>query len=200
MDEFIECLKSYNMEDDTIAKILGYYRMYPNVDSKKIDLIYSILSYAGLSYDDIEKVIKKSTSILSFSVEQLREYAYVFSEIDDPSQIANSSYRIIDYKRVFIRNIVRIMNRDINNHSISCLFRPEEDVYGSTYSFSAIINHFFNDPKIASDAELEALINRKGLLKIDDKPVTVDEFLSIQGRRFYIKYKTFEYNKKNRKK
>ena len=111
MDEKLSYIKSLGMNDETIAKILRY----DSLDNNDIDLddrlkkIYELLGFAKLTSKEIEKIIYNNLSILDFSNSELCKLAAVLENINFNNDIIEKktfSKGLVNYKRIFIRNLV----------------------------------------------------------------------------------------------
>ena len=111
MDEKLSYIKSLGMNDETIAKILRY----DSLDNNDIDLddrlkkIYELLGFAKLTNKEIEKIIYNNLSILDFSNSELCKLAAVLENVNFNNDIIEKktfSKGLVNYKRIFIRNLV----------------------------------------------------------------------------------------------
>ena len=111
MDEKLSYIKSLGMNDETIAKILRY----DSLDNNDIDLddrlkkIYELLGFAKLTNKEIEKIIYNNLSILDFSNSELCKLAAVLENVTFNNDIIEKktfSKGLVNYKRIFIRNLV----------------------------------------------------------------------------------------------
>lgn len=197
-EKVIEFMEEKHISNEVINKILMHDSFFNNeIDLlERIEDIYELLGFAGLTNSDIEKIISKNISILDFSKAELCKLASVLKtinisgEITDHNAIASG---IINYKRVFMRNLV--VNQTGNSillSGFSFLTASDYNIYGNMYKLSKACFELFN-VWCSSDEELEQCLNNR--LKINNKLCTVDDYIKIQSSIFYRRYLQYKNNK-----
>ena len=130
MDEKLSYIKSLGMNDETIAKILRY----DSLDNNDIDLddrlkkIYELLGFAKLTNKEIEKIIYNNLSILDFSNSELCKLAAVLENVNFNNDIIEKktfSKGLVNYKRIFIRNLVLEASGKKNVYGNTVLTEPD---------------------------------------------------------------------------
>ena len=190
MDEKLSYIKSLGMNDETIAKILRY----DSLDNNDIDLddrlknIYELLGFAKLTNKEIEKIIYNNLSILDFSNSELCKLAAVLENINFNNDIIEKktfSKGLVNYKRIFIRNLVLEASGKKNVYGNTVLTEPDYSAYGTKYNLSLVCFQSLKQ-SCDSDEELEEALN--GKLIIGDKRYSVDDYIKILSSLFYNKY------------
>lgn len=190
MDEKLSYIKSLGMNDETIAKILRY----DSLDNNDIDLddrlkkIYELLGFAKLTSKEIEKIIYNNLSILDFSNSELCKLAAVLENINFNNDIIEKktfSKGLVNYKRIFIRNLVLEASGKKNVYGNIVLTEPDYSAYGTKYNLSLVCFQSLKQ-SCDSDEELEEALN--GKLIIGDKRYSVDDYIKILSSLFYNKY------------
>ncbi len=196
MDEKLSYIKSLGMNDETIAKILRY----DSLDNNDIDLddrlkkIYELLGFAKLTNKEIEKIIYNNLSILDFSNSELCKLAAVLENVNFNNDIIEKktfSKGLVNYKRIFIRNLVLEASGKKNVYGNTVLTEPDYSAYGTKHNLSLVCLQSLKQ-SCDSDEELEEALN--GKLIIGDKHYSVDDYIKILSSLFYNKYLN---NKKN---
>lgn len=196
MDEKLSYIKSLGMNDETIAKILRY----DSLDNNDIDLddrlkkIYELLGFAKLTSKEIEKIIYNNLSILDFSNSELCKLAAVLENVNFNNDIIEKktfSKGLVNYKRIFIRNLVLEASGKKNVYGNTVLTEPDYSAYGTKHNLSLVCLQSLKQ-SCDSDEELEEALN--GKLIIGDKHYSVDDYIKILSSLFYNKYLN---NKKN---
>lgn len=190
MNEKLKYIKSLGMSDETIRKVLRYDSLYDNdieLDDR-LKNIYELLGFARLTNEEIEKIIYNNISILDFSKNELCKLAFVLEGVNFNNDIIeNKSFAagLINYKRIFIRNLVLELSGKKNTYSNSVLKENEYDTYGTKHNFSLSCSELFK--KICcSDEEVEK--NLDGKLLIGNNRYSVDDYIQISASLFYNKY------------
>lgn len=190
MDEKLSYIKSLGMNDETIEKILRY----DSLDNNDIDLddrlknIYELLGFAKLTNKEIEKIIYNNLSILDFSNSELCKLAAVLENINFNNDIIEKktfSKGLVNYKRIFIRNLVLEASGKKNVYGNTVLTEPDYSAYGTKYNLSLVCFQSLKQ-SCDSDEELEETLN--GKLIIGDKRYSVDDYIKILSSLFYNKY------------
>ncbi len=190
MDEKLSYIKSLGMNDETIEKILRY----DSLDNNDIDLddrlknIYELLGFAKLTNKEIEKIIYNNLSILDFSNSELCKLAAVLENINFNNDIIEKktfSKGLVNYKRIFIRNLVLEASGKKNVYGNTVLTEPDYSAYGTKYNLSLVCFQSLKQ-SCDSDEELEEALN--GKLIIGDKRYSVDDYIKILSSLFYNKY------------
>lgn len=196
MDEKLSYIKSLGMNDETIAKILRY----DSLDNNDIDLddrlkkIYELLGFAKLTSKEIEKIIYNNLSILDFSNSELCKLAAVLENVNFNNDIIEKktfSKGLVNYKRIFIRNLVLEASGKKNVYGNTVLTEPDYSAYGTKHNLSLVCLQSLKQ-SCDSDEELEEALD--GKLIIGDKHYSVDDYIKILSSLFYNKYLN---NKKN---
>lgn len=171
----------------TIKNIAEYgRRIDENSLEEKLDFIFSIFNYVGIENEQVEKILSIRTVILTLEPKEIVKIAYVLQYtglieefLSKPSYIKS----INNYKRIFMRHTALLNNNGYNNKyspGISFLTVRGNDAYVRFY-----IPNFFGE-SVMSDERLEEILN--SMLKIGDKPVSVDEYIDINAKQFYHRY------------
>lgn len=190
MDEKLSYIKSLGMNDETIEKILRY----DSLDNNDIDLddrlknIYELLGFAKLTNKEIEKIIYNNLSILDFSNSELCKLAAVLENINFNNDIIEKktfSKGLVNYKRIFIRNLVLEASGKKNVYGNTVLTEPDYSAYGTKYNLSLVCFQSLKQ-SCDSDEELEEVLD--GKLIIGDKRYSVDDYIKILSSLFYNKY------------
>ena len=190
MDEKLSYIKSLGMNDETIEKILRY----DSLDNNDIDLddrlkkIYELLGFAKLTNKEIEKIIYNNLSILDFSNSELCKLAAVLENINFNNDIIEKktfSKGLVNYKRIFIRNLVLEASGKKNVYGNTVLTEPDYSAYGTKHNLSLVCLQSLKQ-SCDSDEELEEALN--GKLIIGDKRYSVDDYIKILSSLFYNKY------------
>lgn len=190
MDEKLSYIKSLGMNDETIAKILRY----DSLDNNDIDLddrlkkIYELLGFAKLTNKEIEKIIYNNLSILDFSNSELCKLAAVLENVNFNNDIIEKktfSKGLVNYKRIFIRNLVLEASGKKNVYGNTVLTEPDYSAYGTKHNLSLVCSQSLKQ-SCDSDEELEEALN--GKLIIGDKHYSVDDYIKILSSLFYNKY------------
>lgn len=190
MDEKLSYIKSLGMNDETIAKILRY----DSLDNNDIDLddrlkkIYELLGFAKLTNKEIEKIIYNNLSILDFSNSELCKLAAVLENVNFNNDIIEKktfSKGLVNYKRIFIRNLVLEASGKKNVHGNTVLTEPDYSAYGTKHNLSLLCLQSLKQ-LCNSDEELEEALD--GKLIIGDKHYSVDDYIKILASLFYNKY------------
>lgn len=188
MDEKLSYIKSLGMNDETIAKILRY----DSLDNNDIDLddrlkkIYELLGFAKLTNKEIEKIIYNNLSILDFSNSELCKLAAVLENVNFNNDIIEKktfSKGLVNYKRIFIRNLVLEASGKKNVYGNTVLTEPDYSAYGTKHNLSLVCSQSLS---CDSDEELEEALD--GKLIIGDKHYSVDDYIKILSSLFYNKY------------
>ena len=190
MDEKLSYIKSLGMNDETIAKILRY----DSLDNNDIDLddrlkkIYELLGFAKLTNKEIEKIIYNNLSILDFSNSELCKLAAVLENVNFNNDIIEKktfSKGLVNYKRIFIRNLVLEASGKKNVYGNTVLTEPDYSAYGTQHNLSLVCSQSLKQ-SCDSDEELEEALD--GKLIIGDKHYSVDDYIKILSSLFYNKY------------
>ncbi len=190
MDEKLSYIKSLGMNDETIAKILRY----DSLDNNDIDLddrlkkIYELLGFAKLTSKEIEKIIYNNLSILDFSNSELCKLAAVLENVNFNNDIIEKktfSKGLVNYKRIFIRNLVLEASGKKNVYGNTVLTEPDYSAYGTKHNLSLVCLQSLKQ-SCDSDEELEEALD--GKLIIGDKHYSVDDYIKILSSLFYNKY------------
>lgn len=190
MDEKLSYIKSLGMDDETIEKILRH----DSLDNNDIDLddrlkkIYELLGFAKLTNKEIEKIIYNNLSILDFSNSELCKLAAVLENVNFNNDIIEKktfSKGLVNYKRIFIRNLVLEASGKKNVYGNTVLTEPDYSAYGTKYNLSLVCFQSLKQ-SCDSDEELEEALN--GKLIIGDKRYSVDDYIKILSSLFYNKY------------
>ena len=190
MDEKLSYIKSLGMNDETIAKILRY----DSLDNNDIDLddrlkkIYELLGFAKLTSKEIEKIIYNNISILDFSNSELCKLAAVLENVNFNNDIIEKktfSKGLVNYKRIFIRNLVLEASGKKNVYGNTVLTEPDYSAYGTKHNLSLVCLQSLKQ-SCDSDEELEEDLD--GKLIIGDKHYSVDDYIKILASLFYNKY------------
>ena len=190
MDEKLSYIKSLGMNDETIAKILRY----DSLDNNDIDLddrlkkIYEVLGFAKLTNKEIEKIIYNNLSILDFSNSELCKLAAVLENVNFNNDIIEKktfSKGLVNYKRIFIRNLVLEASGKKNVYGNTVLTEPDYSAYGTKHNLSLVCSQSLKQ-SCDSDEELEEALD--GKLIIGDKHYSVDDYIKILSSLFYNKY------------
>lgn len=190
MDEKLSYIKSLGMNDETIAKILRY----DSLDNNDIDLddrlkkIYELLGFAKLTNKEIEKIIYNNLSILDFSNSELCKLAAVLENVNFNNDIIEKktfSKGLVNYKRIFIRNLVLEASGKKNVYGNTVLTEPDYSAYGTKHNLSLVCSQSLKQ-SCDSDEELEEALD--GKLIIGDKRYSVDDYIKILSSLFYNKY------------
>lgn len=190
MDEKLSYIKSLGMNDETIAKILRY----DSLDNNDIDLddrlkkIYELLGFAKLTNKEIEKIIYNNLSILDFSNSELCKLAAVLENVNFNNDIIEKktfSKGLVNYKRIFIRNLVLEASGKKNVYGNTVLTEPDYSAYGTKHNLSLVCLQSLKQ-SCDSDEELEEALD--GKLIIGDKHYSVDDYIKILSSLFYNKY------------
>ncbi len=190
MDEKLSYIKSLGMNDETIAKILRY----DSLDNNDIDLddrlkkIYELLGFAKLTSKEIEKIIYNNLSILDFSNSELCKLAAVLENVNFNNDIIEKktfSKGLVNYKRIFIRNLVLEASGKKNVYGNTVLTEPDYSAYGTKHNLSLVCSQSLKQ-SCDSDEELEEALD--GKLIIGDKHYSVDDYIKILSSLFYNKY------------
>ena len=190
MDEKLSYIKSLGMNDETIAKILRY----DSLDNNDIDLddrlkkIYELLGFAKLTSKEIEKIIYNNLSILDFSNSELCKLAAVLENVNFNNDIIEKktfSKGLVNYKRIFIRNLVLAASGKKNVYGNTVLTEPDYSAYGTKHNLSLVCLQSLKQ-SCDSDEELEEALD--GKLIIGDKHYSVDDYIKILSSLFYNKY------------
>ena len=194
--DIIEYMKNLSMPDELINKLIKYDINHKDSNLlEKINNIYELLGFAGLTNEEIGNVLFYNMSLLSFSIKELCKLAYVLENLNlgDSLSSNHSVVRgIINYKRAFMRGLVtNLCGGSFVNHE-SYLTSSDYVAYGSKHSFYIYCYRIFK-VMCSSDEELEMCLN--GRLKCKGKSYTVDDYIKVQSSIFYRRY--LEY--KNRK-
>ena len=196
MNEKLSYIKSLGMDDETIEKILRY----DSLDNNDIDLddrlknIYELLGFAKLTNKEIEKIIYRNISILDFSNSELCKLAAVLENVNFNNDIIEKktfSRGLINYKRVFIRNLVLELSGKKNSYGNTVLTEDDYSAYGARHKLSSVCLQSLKQ-SCSSDEELEGALDEK--LLVGDKRYSVDDYIKILSSLFYNKYLN---NKKN---
>ena len=190
MDEKLSYIKSLGMNDETIAKILRY----DSLDNNDIDLddrlkkIYELLGFAKLTNKEIEKIIYNNLSILDFSNSELCKLAAVLENVNFNNDIIEKktfSKGLVNYKRIFIRNLVLEASGKKNVYGNTVLTEPDYSAYGTKHNLSLVCSQSLKQ-SCDSDEELEEALD--GKLIIGDKHYSVDDYIKILSSLFYNEY------------
>ena len=190
MDEKLSYIKSLGMNDETIAKILRY----DSLDNNDIDLddrlkkIYELLGFAKLTNKEIEKIIYNNLSILDFSNSELCKLAAVLENVNFNNDIIEKktfSKGLVNYKRIFIRNLVLEASGKKNVYGNTVLIEDDYHAYGTKHNLSLVCLQSLKQ-SCDSDEELEEALD--GKLIIGDKHYSVDDYIKILSSLFYNKY------------
>ena len=190
MDEKLSYIKSLGMNDETIAKILRY----DSLDNNDIDLddrlkkIYELLGFAKLTSKEIEKIIYNNLSILDFSNSELCKLAAVLENVNFNNDIIEKktfSKGLVNYKRIFIRNLVLEASGKKNVYGNTVWTEPDYSAYGTKHNLSLVCLQSLKQ-SCDSDEELEEALD--GKLIIGDKHYSVDDYIKILASLFYNKY------------
>lgn len=190
MDEKLSYIKSLGMNNETIAKILRY----DSLDNNDIDLddrlkkIYELLGFAKLTNKEIEKIIYNNLSILDFSNSELCKLAAVLENVNFNNDIIEKktfSKGLVNYKRIFIRNLVLEASGKKNVYGNTVLTEPDYSAYGTKHNLSLVCSQSLKQ-SCDSDEELEEALD--GKLIIGDKHYSVDDYIKILSSLFYNKY------------
>lgn len=190
MDEKLSYIKSLGMDDETIEKILRH----DSLDNNDIDLddrlknIYELLGFAKLTNKEIEKIIYNNLSILDFSNSELCKLAAVLENINFNNDIIEKktfSKGLVNYKRIFIRNLVLEASGKKNVYGNTVLTEPDYSAYGTKHNLSLVCLQSLKQ-SCDSDEELEEVLD--GKLIIGDKHYSVDDYIKILSSLFYNKY------------
>lgn len=200
MNNSLDYINSLGMSNDTINKIIKYDSLSKDsVDlDDKLKNIYDILGFAGFSNEEIERIISSNVSILDFSMSELCKLAAVLENVDFKNDLIEKksiSRCIINYKRVFIRNLVMQKNIDEHTFGNSALVDTDYNVYGTKYKLSISCYKTFG-VYCNSDDELEQVLDNK--LVINGKHYSVDECIKLQSSIFYRRYLQYK-NKLNKR-
>lgn len=190
MNDKLSYIKSLGMNDETIAKILRY----DSLDNNDIDLddrlkkIYELLGFAKLTSKEIEKIIYNNLSILDFSNSELCKLAAVLENVNFNNDIIEKktfSKGLVNYKRIFIRNLVLEASGKKNVYGNTVLTEPDYSAYGTKHNLSLVCSQSLKQ-SCDSDEELEEALD--GKLIIGDKRYSVDDYIKILSSLFYNKY------------
>lgn len=190
MNDKLSYIKSLGMNDETIAKILRY----DSLDNNDIDLddrlkkIYELLGFAKLTSKEIEKIIYNNLSILDFSNSELCKLAAVLENVNFNNDIIEKktfSKGLVNYKRIFIRNLVLEASGKKNVYGNTVLTEPDYSAYGTKHNLSLVCSQSLKQ-SCDSDEELEEALD--GKLIIGDKHYSVDDYIKILSSLFYNKY------------
>lgn len=190
-NNLIEILESKLANPRVVTKVANYLGTIKEIDiEKSLDFIYNIFNYIGISDEQIENILFLRTGILALKQEEIVKIAYVLQYtglinelLSKPSYIKS----INNYKRIFMRHTALLNNNGYNNKyspGISFLTVRGNDAYVRFY-----IPNFFGE-SVMSDERLEEILN--SMLKIGDKPVSVDEYINKNAWRFYNKYLLYQ--------
>lgn len=199
MNDEIKYMKSLLMSDELINKIINYEIKSKTLNlNEKLNYIYNLLGFAGLTNEEISNVIYNNISILGFTKQELCKLGYVFENINlgDSLLTKNTVVRgLINYKRVFMRSLIcNFSNRLLINQG-TILTDPDSIVYGTKFYFGVSCYDLFK-VSCSSDQELEQCLNNK--LKFKDKFYSVDDYLKLQSTLFYERYLQNKNNLKQR--
>lgn len=192
--DIIEYMKNLSMPDELINKLIKYNINHDDL-LEKINNIYELLGFAGLTDEEIGNVLFYNISLLNFSLTELCKLAYVLENLNlgDSLSSNHSVVRgIINYKRAFMRGLVtNLCGGSFVNHE-SYLTSSDYVAYGSRHHFYLYCYKVFG-VMCSSDEELEKCLD--GRLKCKGKTFMVDDYIKVQSSIFYRRY--LEY--KNRK-
>ena len=191
----INLLEEKYMDNDTINAILKYISNH-NIDVvEKINSIYDIFDFVGLSNEYIEVLIRKTIGILDCSKSELVKIAYVLNEVNLNDEIFSKvsiANGIINYKRVFMRDLISKLSGRFKTHKgVDFLTVGDNYAYGSKYNLNKSCDVL--QKGIYCDEALENVLSK--YLKFDGNNVTVDEYLDKMATRFYLKFLLYK-NKK----
>ncbi len=196
MNNKLSYIKSLGMDNETIERILKYDSLYNNdvnLDDR-LKNIYELLGFAKLTNKEIEKIIYNNISILDFSNSELCKLAAVLENVNFNNDIIEKktfSRGLINYKRVFIRNLVLELSGKKNSYGNTVLTESDYSAYGTKHNLSLVCSQSLKQ-SCDSDEELEEVLDKK--LIIGDKRYSVDDYIKILASLFYNKYLN---NKKN---
>ena len=196
MNEKLSYIESLGMDDETIDKILRYDSLYNNdIDlDDRLKNIYELLGFAKLTSKEIERIIYNNISILDFSNSELCKLATVLENVNFNNDIIEKktfSKGLVNYKRIFIRNLVLEASGKKNEYGNTVLIEDDYHAYGTKHNLSLVCSRLLKQ-SCNSDEELEKTLD--GKLLIGDKHCSVDDYIKILSSLFYNKYLN---NKKN---
>lgn len=196
-NELIDYLKSRGMSNETIARVLFYCRNNENINyADKIEFIFNILNYAGISDEQIEFILNINTAIIDKTNSDIIKNAAVLHNtgmIDEIFSKERFGSKWSRYKRIFMRNIIAERSgryqRSLSPEILVC-----EDLiaYNKLRFYEDIIKVL--NARIDSDEELENELNK--YLTYNGEHVTVDEYINKLAVIFFNKYKKREIKRK----
>ena len=92
---------------------------------------------------------------------------------------------LVNYKRIFIRNLVLEASGKKNVYGNTVLTEPDYSAYGTKHNLSLVCSQSLKQ-SCDSDEELEEALD--GKLIIGDKHYSVDDYIKILSSLFYNKY------------
>ena len=196
MNDKLSYIESFGMDNETIERILKYDSLHNNeVDlDDRLKNIYELLGVAKLTNKEIEKIIYNNISMLDFSNSELCKLAAVLENINFNNDIIEKktfSKGLVNYKRIFIRNLVLEASGKKNEYGNTVLIEDDYHAYGTKHNLSLVCLLALKQ-SCSSDEELEEALDEK--LIIGDKRYSVDDYIKILASLFYNKYLN---NKKN---
>lgn len=188
------------MKNETINKVLIFSGENEKIDVlKKVKFIFSIMNYAGVSDEQLEKILNSKISILSKEDIEIIKAACILNKtgLIDEIFCKNSILKnALNYKRIFMRHFVAEKSgRYLNKSSILFLTEPDKEAYGSCLFDRDVIKIL--NVSISSDEELERELNNH-MSYNNNMPITVDKCINLLSIRFLNKYKESQTKKNDR--
>ena len=196
-NELIDYLKSRGMSNETIARVLCYCRNNENINyADKIEFIFNILNYAGISDEQIEFILNINTAIVDKTNSDIIKNAAVLHNtgmIDEIFSKERSGSKWSRYKRIFMRNIIAERSgryqRSLSPEILVC----EDLIAYNKLKFCEDVRKVLNK-RIDSDEELESVLDKS--LMYNGRHVTVDEYINKLAVVFFNEYKKREFKRK----
>lgn len=113
----IEYLESRNFDGEEIAELQNFFVRKTVIDDieKKMEEIYKVFRYAGLTETETNEIILKNKTLLIKNAHDLINIAYVWMEtgvLKDESTLHRGRLELTNYLKVYLRNLY--LNSGIN--------------------------------------------------------------------------------------
>lgn len=189
VNELCDFLYEKGMSQESFLEMADWQELHSSYDmTSYCRKIYELFSYIGLNNDQIEMFIVNNKKIFLEPFDEIRKIAYVLKKVDMHDEMfkaKRSSASSSQYKKIFMRNLLfEKGNKYADGCGVYGLIEGERKAYDQ-YGLSILARDVFNKT-ICSDYDLEQFLNKH--LIINDKIVSVDEYIDKKSMLFYSEF------------
>lgn len=189
VEQLVDFLCEKQMSQENFLRVAKWQETHKNFDVLDYCIrIYEILNYIGLNDEQVEKFIINNLNIFQTPIEELYKIAFVLKEVNLNDEIFANDYsarRITNYKRLFLRDFIyKRSGRTEKRNAIAPLIVSDSEAY-ERYGLGRA-SYYVIGYNASSDEEVEITLNK--ILKLNEEPITVEDYIERSTKLFYLKF------------